>query len=196
MRKILLDAGHGGFDSGATNKNIYEADLNLKIVLNCGAILERFNCEVFYTRKEDIFISLSKRLELIKEYKPNCFVSFHTNAIEDDALTLIDERKKVSGTEIYYRDDGDLQLADAIQKLFIRSGFWFKNRAPAKDIERLNKKLTVLNDISIPCVLVELGYLTNSGDLEKLKNYNHHISDLVSHGILNYLREREENHEQ
>ena len=86
---VVLDAGHGGHDSGAvgmprTNK---EKDINLAIVLKIGKLLEQ-NCpdvKVMYTRDNDVFVTLAGRADIANKAKADLFVSIHTNAIDRSA---------------------------------------------------------------------------------------------------------------
>lgn len=86
---VVLDAGHGGHDSGAVGRPTTnrEKDINLAIVLKVGKLLKQ-NCpdvEVLYTRDTDVFVTLSGRADIANKAKADLFVSVHTNAIERSA---------------------------------------------------------------------------------------------------------------
>ena len=83
---VVLDAGHGGHDSGAVGlpKTNREKDINLAITLKVGKLLEQ-NCpdvKVIYTRQTDVFVTLSGRADIANKADANLFVSIHTNAID------------------------------------------------------------------------------------------------------------------
>lgn len=83
---VVLDAGHGGNDAGAVGvpKTNREKDINLAIALKVGKLLEQ-NCpdvSVIYTRKTDVFVTLSGRADIANKAGANLFVSIHTNAID------------------------------------------------------------------------------------------------------------------
>lgn len=80
---LVIDAGHGGHDSGAKGAFSYEKDINLNVTLAFGRYVER-NCpdvKVVYTRKTDVFIPLHKRADIANKNKADVFISIHTNAL-------------------------------------------------------------------------------------------------------------------
>ncbi len=104
---IVLDAGHGGKDSGAPGHWRYkhEKDLALDVVLRLGKLIEKkTDINVVYTRKTDIFIPLWKRTKIANECNGKLFISFHINAAKN---------KKANGFEIYLLRTG--RSADAIR---------------------------------------------------------------------------------
>lgn len=82
IRKIVIDAGHGGHDSGAKGRNSREKDIALAIALKTGRLIEK-NCpgvEVIYTRETDVFVELYRRAQIANENKADLFISIHCNA--------------------------------------------------------------------------------------------------------------------
>ena len=80
---LVLDPGHGGHDAGAVGKVAKEKDINLKVALEVGRLVER-NCpdvKVVYTRSTDVFVTLQKRAEIANRAKADLFISIHTNAL-------------------------------------------------------------------------------------------------------------------
>lgn len=80
---LVIDAGHGGHDSGAKGAFSYEKNINLNVALAFGRYVER-NCpdvKVVYTRKTDVFIPLHKRADIANKNKADVFISIHTNAL-------------------------------------------------------------------------------------------------------------------
>lgn len=80
---IVIDPGHGGKDAGCIGKILKEKDLNLRIALRVGELIEA-NCpdvKVLYTRKSDVFITLMGRTEKANKAKANLFLSIHADAI-------------------------------------------------------------------------------------------------------------------
>ena len=89
---VVLDAGHGGHDSGTRGNGYREKDIALDIVLQIGNQLEKnSSIKVLYTRKKDVFIPLNKRAEFANKAKADLFVSIHCNA----------HKTTVSGTETF-----------------------------------------------------------------------------------------------
>ncbi|MCT4638666.1 MAG: N-acetylmuramoyl-L-alanine amidase [Bacteroidales bacterium] len=95
LKKVVIDAGHGGKDPGAVGKIVYEKDVVLSIALKLGDLIKKNykNVEVIYTRDKDIFIPLHKRSEIANKNKADLFISIHANAIEN--------RPDVYGAETY-----------------------------------------------------------------------------------------------
>lgn len=80
---LVIDAGHGGHDSGAKGSFSYEKNINLNVALAFGRYVER-NCpdvKVIYTRKTDVFVPLHKRADIANKNKADVFISIHTNAL-------------------------------------------------------------------------------------------------------------------
>lgn len=97
---LVIDAGHGGHDSGAKGSFSYEKNINLSVALAFGKYVER-NCpdvRVVYTRKKDIFVPLYERAEIANRNKANLFVSVHTNALPKGRIAR--------GFETYTLGDG------------------------------------------------------------------------------------------
>lgn len=80
---LVIDAGHGGHDAGAVGAFSKEKNINLKVALAFGKLVES-NCsdvKVIYTRKTDVFIPLQTRADIANRNKADLFISVHTNAL-------------------------------------------------------------------------------------------------------------------
>lgn len=80
---VVIDAGHGGHDPGASGKITKEKHINLKVALKVGNLIKS-NCQdvkVVYTRNSDVFIPLDRRAEIANNAKADLFISIHTNAL-------------------------------------------------------------------------------------------------------------------
>ncbi len=82
IHTVVIDAGHGGKDPGATGKKAKEKDLTLAIALKVGTYIEENmpDVKVIYTRKEDVFVDLWKRAEIANNAEADLFISIHVNA--------------------------------------------------------------------------------------------------------------------
>lgn len=189
-KRVVLDAGHGGRDPGAVHGGVVESNLTLDIVKRAGRILEQHGYGVAYTRTDDRFVPLEARVETIEDLCPDAFMSVHCNAIEDDPRTIVDERDRVKGTEIFYRDEGDMSLAYSVDRMLRRSGLWETHRGVFQDVARLNRHLAVLGNPHVPCILVEVGFLTNHRDLEVIVRNAAEIAELLAHGAIDFLTGR------
>lgn len=161
-RIVVIDAGHGGKDPGATVNNTYEKDLNLDIALRLEKLLKEKNVKTFMLRQDDTFVSLYDRPYIANELNAALFLSIHNNAIDS---------KKINGTETLYFPEkaGDTtftgqKFAQMIQTSLI-SKLKTYNR---KTVERPN--LVVLKYTKMPSSLAEISFMTNTKDLQNLKN--------------------------
>ncbi|MGL4518627.1 MAG: N-acetylmuramoyl-L-alanine amidase family protein [Phocaeicola sp.] len=106
---VVIDPGHGGRDPGAVGKKGREKDINLKVSLKLGKLIqENFgDVNVRYTRSSDVFIALDRRAEIANQAKADLFISIHTNAVA--------KQRSVRGTETYtlglHRTADNLEVA-------------------------------------------------------------------------------------
>jgi len=109
LKKVVIDAGHGGKDPGASGKKIKEKDVALAIALKLGALIEKNipDVQVVYTRKTDVFVELDKRAEIANKCNADLFISIHLNS---------NPSKKMIGTETYvmglHRADENLDVSE------------------------------------------------------------------------------------
>ncbi len=110
---VVIDAGHGGKDSGALGSQCQEKDLALKIALRLGLYIQTYSPEikVLYTRTKDVFVPLHERTAFANEQRADVFLSIHCNALANDT-------KGIRGTETYVMGshDTDENLAVAQQE--------------------------------------------------------------------------------
>lgn len=184
-KSVLLDAGHGGNDPGAVAGGVNEADLNLDMVMEIHWFIRQRGYLADLIRVRGEAHSLTNRLDRVRMLKPTAFVSIHANAIEDNSNTPKNETDLFHGFEVYYRDDEDKKLADSINHYLEKTGL--RNRGVLKDTEHIKKRLTVLNDVDVPSVLVEPGFLTNEKDRDYLQANIENVAALIGHGIIEYL---------
>lgn len=190
IKKIVIDPGHGGMDTGAIGKRgIKEKDVNLQVArLLKKMIEEEMGLEVVLTRESDTFISLRERAVIANNENADIFISLHCNA-----------SKKITskGIEVYFLSEAktdweravealenaslrfelpenkrenilDAILLDLAQTEFLKESqklaeFLQKNLVPSKDMDRGVKQagFYVLYGVYMPAVLIEMGFLTN-----------------------------------
>ena len=86
---LVIDAGHGGKDTGAPGKISVEKNINLKVALAFGKYVEN-NCpdvKVIYTRTTDVFVELKERANIANRNKADLFISIHTNALDGGKIS-------------------------------------------------------------------------------------------------------------
>lgn len=91
---VVIDAGHGGKDNGASGKKkLREKDINLAVALKLGKMINQIKgVRVYYTRKTDVFVPLADRANYANDLKADLFISIHTNSAET---------RSARGTEVY-----------------------------------------------------------------------------------------------
>lgn len=110
---VVLDAGHGGKDFGASENGAYEKDINLAVVRKVGELLTKKmkNVKVVYTRDNDTFVTLQGRADIANKSKADLFVSIHTNSVDKSNKN----RTNVSGASVYalglHKDDSNMNVA-------------------------------------------------------------------------------------
>lgn len=165
---IIIDPGHGGEDDGTKSKikPIYlEKYLNLTTAKFLSSYLEQLGYQTLMTRSDDTFIPLKARAEFANERRPMLFVSVHFNSAPS---------AEAKGIEIFYfksienqtRTVSSKSLATAILNEMVRS-----TSAPSRGVKHGN--YAVIRETQMPAVLVEGGFLTNSEELEKIKDPNY-----------------------
>jgi len=198
LKKVLIDAGHGGKDPGALGKVSKEKDLTLAIALKLGHYIDSLipGVEVVYTRTTDKFLSLKERAEMTNRIMPDVFISVHINSCKNkkvngyttyvngyskDKDNIEIQKKENGGEEI--SDDAIIEmtnlqhnnheyselLAAKIQKQF-SSTQWFKTQK-THDLGTKHATFAVLWRAYMPAVLVECGYISNAEE-ERFLNSN------------------------
>ncbi|MGH1337675.1 MAG: N-acetylmuramoyl-L-alanine amidase family protein [Aureispira sp.] len=115
---IVLDAGHGGKDSGAQGQYVQEKDIALQLTLQLGYYLEHYlpQVQVLYTRKSDVFIPLHERVQVANANQADVFFSIHCNSLER-------RNKDVQGTETFvmglHRAEDNLLVAKRENKAIL-----------------------------------------------------------------------------
>ena len=170
--RIVLDAGHGGVDRGASAADACEKEINLQVVYKLKALLEALGAEVILTRTDDSFISLLDRAELANEEEADLFVSIHCNYYTESA--------SVAGFEAYYYTNPKAEyLADQIVR-GIKAAGTFR----ARNIRY--EELSVLMNTQMPAVLLELGFLSNEQERDDLCNeaYQSALASVIADSII------------
>jgi N-acetylmuramoyl-L-alanine amidase len=177
---VVLDAGHGGTQSGAVSlTGKLEKDINLSVVNKVGALLLQDGLvNVVFTRTADITLGLQDRVNIAEAAKANLFISVHGNSL----AAGYPNRDKINGSETYYSRSESLPLAQIIHKhLVAGTGF--------KDNGIRSKSLHVTRETSMPAVLLELGYLTNAGNESSMlsEQMQNNLAREIVAGIYEYL---------
>ncbi|HEY4678987.1 MAG TPA: N-acetylmuramoyl-L-alanine amidase, partial [Candidatus Angelobacter sp.] len=196
--KIVVDAGHGGHDTGTIGPNgLLEKELVLDVALKLGKLLEdKLGAEVVYTRDDDTFIPLETRTAIANKEQADLFISIHANSSDDptargvetyylnftsraDALEVAARENAVSEKSIH-------ELQDLVKKIALKEKIG-ESREFASDVQRslyagLSAKspnlrnrgvkkapFVVLIGANMPSILAEISFVSNPDDAKKLK---------------------------
>ncbi|HEY5056937.1 MAG TPA: N-acetylmuramoyl-L-alanine amidase [Acidobacteriaceae bacterium] len=197
--RIVIDAGHGGHDSGTIGADgIQEKDVVLDVALRLGTLLhDRLGAEIIYTRSDDTFIPLETRTAIANKAQADLFISVHANSSPDESAR---------GVEVYYlnftsdptaldvaarenavSDQSIHQLSDLVKKITLKDKI-SESREFASDVEgSLYSGLTrgnaglkdrgvkkapfvVLIGANMPSILAEISFVTNPKDASQLRD--------------------------
>lgn len=179
--KVVLDPGHGGADRGAYYGGISEKTINLNIAQKVKEILEKYDIKVYMTRTKDVTTSLDSRTSLANGVNADLYISIHSNAIANSGI---------KGTEILYKQNSLLKNGVSNKVLAQKLSDSVSEYAGTYKRGLINRtNLYVLNRTTMPAALVEVGYMTNSSDLNKLKNelFRNDAAEGIADGILDTL---------
>lgn len=175
---IILDAGHGGFDGGASSPNgVLEKDINLEIVKRIKYVAEKNNIKVLMTRDEDKALNdnynltirgkknedMTNRKKLIDNSNANLALSIHLNSFPSDS--------SVRGAQVFYPSkkcssenyEVNKRLSEDIQNSLE------ENIDDGKERFSMEKDdLFLFKNSKLPTILIECGFLSNSNDVVNL----------------------------
>jgi len=153
--KVVIDPGHGGYDTGASYGGFEEKDVNLVISEKLKKSLEGVGITAFLTRDDDNFLSLAERVEITNSIKPDVFISIHGNALVSSRV--------IRGVETYYWTSQSHKLAYYIHRSIL-------SHINIPDHYIRKAQFYVIRHASCPAVLAELGFLSNHDDRKFLTN--------------------------
>ncbi len=163
---VVLDPGHGGGAVGAQYYGTYEKDVNFKILYTIGKQYfdsDTTKIKAYYTRTGDNDLTLSERAAFVKQVGADLFVSLHMNASEVSS---------VSGTEVYYSKSNNSANSAGLTSQTLASMFLTNLVSDLGTTKRSVKSAnyTVIYKNTVPAVLIELGFLSNKSEHDKLTN--------------------------
>ncbi len=196
--RIVIDAGHGGHDSGTLGPGgIQEKDVVLDVALRVGKLLhQRLGAEIVYTRDDDTFIPLETRTAIANKAQADLFLSIHANSSEEPSARGVEAyylnftsdptALEVAARENALSRNSVHQLSDLVRKITLKDKI-DESREFAADVDaglydglkkgnsglrdRGVKKapFVVLIGAQMPSVLAEISFLTNPDDAEQLR---------------------------
>lgn len=178
---IVLDAGHGGKDQGASGGDVIEKEITLAIAKKTEKYLKEAGYKVKMTRDDDTFVELEERAAFADRKEAKVFVSIHCNSSEDG---------EGNGIETFYAEhkgENSQKLAQSIQENVIV-------QTEARDREVKTADYTVIVRSTMPAALVETGFLSDSNERELLQqeDYQEKLAKGIADGIISYLEQSEQ----
>ncbi len=170
---VVIDAGHGGKDSGAVRRySPPEKTVALDVAQRVDRKLRESQLHTVMTRDSDTFIALDDRVALGNHQKNSIFVSIHFND---------SRRRGIRGFETYYHSPHAFALASAIEQKL-------RTLPRAADRGVHVARFRVLRNAQYPSVLVECGYLSNrrEGNLVGSSEYREQLADKIAEAIVDY----------
>ena len=218
---IVLDPGHGGFDSGAeVPGGITEKDITLAFALQLRDLLvQSGRFDVALTRDDDTYLTLNERVDLARQNKADLFISLHADTFQET---------DIRGASIYTRDERATDILDKVladgenhrdivagyvqadvkpavidilvdlmrrqvrQQAYVAAGDIVKAMQPLVTLRRFPVRQAdffVLQAPDIPSMLIELGFMSNSADIQNLEstNWRNNVVDAIARGVEAYF---------
>lgn len=193
---VIIDAGHGGEDGGAVVGDNIEKDLNLSIALKLSDILKLNGFDVKNIRETDVAIytddaqslsqkkksDLNERLKIFNSDENNIVISIHQNKFE---------QSQYFGTQIFYskNNENSATLAESIRKSVVM----LLQPDNTRECKPAGKNIFLLDNATVPAVIVECGFMSNENELNKLKdeNYQNQMAFAIYLGFLEYYNSLE-----
>ncbi|UCS93563.1 N-acetylmuramoyl-L-alanine amidase [Echinicola marina] len=229
LRRVVIDAGHGGKDPGTSGRTSREKDVALAIALKVGGYIEENlpDVEVIYTRKSDVFIELKERANIANRNKADLFVSIHCNAVSgsnaygtetyvmganhfernfdvvkrENAVILMEDGYKENYEGFEPNSPESYMMFNLMQKAYFANSLSLAQKVERDFKTRLNRHsrgvkqlpLYVLWTTSMPSVLIETGFLSNSNEERYLnsKNGQVYLASAIYRSIKAYKQEIE-----
>lgn len=192
MPTVIIDAGHGGEDGGAEANGVTEKHINLNISRKLADYFRFTDIPVVLTRTDDRLLynvgeenrkkyhDISNRIKFAEKYSDAVFISIHQNKFEIS---------KYNGLQVYYSKNNAAgrRLAELIQ----RNERDFNNTNNKREIKQADSKIRVLNELEMPAVLVECGFLSNPEEAKMLSgnDYQNKLAFIIFISALQFLDE-------
>ena len=189
---VYLDAGHGGYDPGASYFGISEKSLTLAIQSRVKAKLEAEGYQVVTTRTSDTYVDLTDRSRAANASESDIFVSIHINASGSSAAQGIETYyyqpyaeypSRINAT--YHANPTRLSMSDTLANA-IQSSLINATGAQNQGVKR--RTFAVLRETTAPAVLLELGFLSNTQEAARLNtsSYQETLANAIVAGIKRY----------
>ena len=159
---VVLDAGHGGIDPGAMKNNVQEKQINFAVINQYAKeFFDNSDIKVYYTRTTDTKIDLYERAAFADKVGADLFISFHVNAHNSSS---------VNGTSVYYSTENNTVTSTGLSSSILAKKVLNNMLAEwgTKNKGVLTNNFVVVHYNTVPAILVECAFLTNTSDFKKI----------------------------
>jgi N-acetylmuramoyl-L-alanine amidase len=217
LGRVVVDAGHGGHDTGTVGPGgLAEKDLVLDVAQRLATLIEtRLKSEVVMTRPDDTYVGLERRTQIANDYKADLFISIHANSSPVRSASgaetyYLNFTTSKSALEVAARENADSErsihdLQDLVQKIALKEKveesrefagrvqsalavMSSRNNISARNRGVKKAPFVVLIGASMPAILAEIGFVTNSQEEAQMKKPEHRqrIAEALYRGISQY----------
>jgi N-acetylmuramoyl-L-alanine amidase len=201
IRGVVIDAGHGGSDNGATSRLGNEKTYTLDTAYRLDAILRAAGLKTVFTRRTDVFVDLYERAHIASLYPDYCFVSIHFNSAMEEARgleTYCLSPRGAASTSSAYLTRGDIQKLPGndydTQNILLAS-------MVHSEIVRLNPgdatadrgvkraRFVVIKQNVLPAILVEGGFVSNHMEAARVNrsDYRQSLAQAIARGVIRFV---------
>jgi N-acetylmuramoyl-L-alanine amidase len=201
IRGVVIDAGHGGSDNGATSRLGNEKTYTLDTAYRLDAILRGAGLKTVFTRRTDVFVDLYERAHIASLYPDYCFVSIHFNSAMEEARgleTYCLSPRGAASTSSAYLTRGDIQKLPGndydTQNILLAS-------MVHSEIVRLNPgdatadrgvkraRFVVIKQNVMPAILVEGGFVSNHMEAARVNrpDYRQSLAQAIARGVIRFV---------
>ncbi len=191
---IIIDAGHGGEDSGASDNGLFEKDLNLEIALKLESILNTSGYKTVMTRSDDSllykqgeennkkFYDLRNREVIAENYENAIFVSIHINKFPASyckGLQVFYSSNNAKSKTLATKIQNDIRVLQPQNNRLIKDG---------------NDTIYLMKNLEMPAVLIECGFISNPEEAQLLRSneYKNSLTLSIYHSITEFLKDNGE----
>ena len=172
VKKIFIDAGHGGSDPGALGNGLKEKDIVLSISQKLTRLFNSKGIQVSNSRHDDVSVGLSERADMANRWGADLFISIHANALDGSGSAY--------GTECYTHPGSSAEN----KRLALDIASSISNKLGTYNRGCKEADFAVLRLSNMPAVLVETAFIDNSGDSELLNNRQDDFANAIFTAVI------------
>lgn len=202
LKRIVIDAGHGGKDPGALNKayGLMEKSLTLDVAKRLKPLLEAKGYQVFMTRTTDTSLGRTERTAIVNRLGADLFISIHFNTVGDTSVTGIEAwamtpllqastgRSTFHPSDRVPRENNRYDAWNVLAAYYICDALSDQMNTPSRGVKRA--RFDMMTGVKAPAVLVECGFMSNPEHARAMRTpeYRQKLAQGVAEGVSRYQR--------